>query len=82
MLARSALGMSPQRYLMLRRFEHAVSLLDAGVSIAQVAAVAGYTDQSHLHREVVRFAHATPGTLASSLRATPVQDLGVITDGH
>jgi AraC-like DNA-binding protein len=72
---RSGLGISAQHYLMLRRFEHAVTLLEGGITIAQVAALAGYADQSHLHREVLRFTGVTPGTLVSSAHATSVQDL-------
>jgi AraC-like DNA-binding protein len=72
-----ALGMGPQRYLMLRRFEHAVNLLNAGLPIAQVASTAGYADQSHLHREIVRLTQASPGNLVSDLGATFVQDIGV-----
>ncbi len=78
----AALGMSPQRYLMLRRFEHAVTLLQAGSPIAQVAAVAGYADQSHLHRDVVRFAGVTPGVLFSGRDATSIQDVDVVTEEH
>jgi AraC-like DNA-binding protein len=75
---RSALGISPQHYLMLRRFERAATLLEARIPIAQVAAIAGYADQSHLHREVLRFAGVTPGRLVSSHDATYVQDLGLV----
>jgi AraC-like DNA-binding protein len=78
---RSALGMSAQHYLMLRRFEHAFALLEAGIPIAQVAALAGYADQSHLHRDVSRFAKVTPGRLVSSSDATSLQDSSPINEG-
>ncbi len=81
-LARTSLGMSPQRYLMLRRFEYAAGLLDAGLPIARVAATAGYADQSHLHRDVIRFAHTSPGGLVASRDATSVQDGGVSSGSH
>ena len=81
-LARTALGMSPQRYLMLRRFEYAAGLLDAGLSIALVAATAGYADQSHLHRDVIRFAHTSPGQLVASRDATSIQDGDVSSGSH
>jgi AraC-like DNA-binding protein len=78
---RSALGLSAQHYLMLRRFEHALALLEAGIPIAQVAALAGYADQSHLHREVLRFTGVTPAMVVSSNDATSIQDAHTINEG-
>jgi AraC-like DNA-binding protein len=70
----TALGVSPQHYLMLRRFEHGTALLAAGVPIAQAATEAGYFDQSHFHRHVKRFAGVTPAQLGRRSDATYVQD--------
>ncbi len=80
--AKSVLSMSPQRYVMLQRFDKAVNLLQGGLPIAQVAAAAGYADQSHLHREVVRLAHTTPAKLVAMAGATYVQDGDPILGGH
>jgi AraC-like DNA-binding protein len=78
---RSALGISAQHYLMLRRFEHGLALLESGIPIAEVAVLAGYADQSHLHREVLRFTTLTPGKLVSSSNATSIQDWDSISEG-
>lgn len=61
---RSQLGLPPKRAVKLVRFDHAAHRLVAGEGAAQVAADAGYTDQSHLHRDVTAFPGATPATVA------------------
>jgi AraC-like DNA-binding protein len=61
---RSQLGLPPKRALKLVRFDHAVHRLVAGEGAARVAADAGYTDQSHLHRDVMAFTGATPAIVA------------------
>ncbi len=61
---RSQLGLPPKRASMLVRFDHAAHRLVAGESAARVAADAGYTDQSHLHRDVMACTGATPATVA------------------
>jgi AraC-like DNA-binding protein len=60
----SQIGLTPKRAAMLVRFRHAVEGLMAGRAAADVAADCGYTDQSHLSRDVSSFADTTPGTLA------------------
>ncbi|MFK4272913.1 helix-turn-helix domain-containing protein [Streptomyces milbemycinicus] len=60
---RSQLGLPPKR-VKLVRFDHAAHRLVAGEAAAQVAADAGYADQSHLHRDVMAFTGATPTTVA------------------
>ncbi|MEU2041943.1 helix-turn-helix domain-containing protein [Nocardia niwae] len=61
----SQIGLTPKRAAMLVRFRHAVEGLVAGLPAADVAAACGYTDQSHLCRDVSSFAQVTPGTLAA-----------------
>ncbi|MFH8411339.1 helix-turn-helix domain-containing protein [Streptomyces sp. NPDC018019] len=61
---RSQLGLPPKRAVKLVRFDHAAHRLVAGEGAAQVAADAGYADQSHLHRDVMAFTGATPGAVA------------------
>lgn len=61
----SQLGLSPKRAAKLVRFDHAVHRLVAGGPPALVAAEGGYTDQSHLHRDVAAFTGLTPGTIAA-----------------
>ena len=60
---RSQLGLPPKRAVKLVRFDHAAHRLVAGDGAAQVAADAGYTDQSHLHRDVMEFTGTTPATV-------------------
>ncbi|MFE9574969.1 helix-turn-helix domain-containing protein [Nocardia sp. NPDC006044] len=69
---RSQVGVAPKRAAKLMRFHHAAHHLTAGRSTALVAAECGYTDQSHLHRDVSAFTGTTPTALAgnSGLAAT------------
>jgi len=59
------LGMPPKRAAKLVRFDHAVHRLVAGRPAAEVAAEAGFTDQSHLHRDVRSFTGLTPATVTA-----------------
>jgi AraC-like DNA-binding protein len=63
---RAQIGLTPKRAAQLVRFDHAAHRLAAGCSPAIVAADAGYADQSHLHRDVIAFAGATPAAIAAS----------------
>ncbi|WP_380281670.1 helix-turn-helix domain-containing protein [Kitasatospora purpeofusca] len=63
---RSQTGLTPKHAARLVRFDHAAHRLAAGHRPALVAAEAGYADQSHLHREVVAFAGATPTAVAAA----------------
>ena len=60
----SQIGLTPKRAAMLVRFRHAVDGLLAGRPAADVAVDCGYTDQSHLCRDVASFAEITPGAVA------------------
>ncbi|MEU6269132.1 AraC family transcriptional regulator [Saccharopolyspora shandongensis] len=57
------IGLPPKRAAKLVRFDHAVHGLVAGQDAAGVAADGGYTDQSHLHRDVAAFTSLTPTTV-------------------
>jgi AraC-like DNA-binding protein len=63
---RSQIGLTPKHAAQLIRFDHAAHRLSAGHSAALVAAESGYTDQSHLHRDVKTFAGVTPRTVAAA----------------
>jgi AraC-like DNA-binding protein len=63
---RHQFGLPPKRAARLARFDRAVHRLVAGVDPATVAAENGYSDQSHLHRDVRRFAGTTPTEVAGS----------------
>lgn len=58
-------GLPPKRAARLVRFDNAVHRLVAGQDAAGVAADGGYTDQSHLHRDVMAFTGVTPTTVAA-----------------
>lgn len=60
----SQIGLPPKRAATLVRFDHAAHRLVAGQNPARVAADGGYSDQSHLHREVSAFTGTTPETLS------------------
>jgi AraC-like DNA-binding protein len=57
------IGLPPKRAAKLVRFDLAAHRLVAGEGPARVAADGGYTDQSHLHRDVMAFTGVTPATL-------------------
>lgn len=61
---RDQVGLTPKRAAQLIRFDDAAHLLAAGHSAARVAAESGYSDQSHLHRDVVAFSGMTPTAVA------------------
>ncbi|WP_181697634.1 AraC family transcriptional regulator [Nocardia sp. GTS18] len=56
-------GVTPKQATKIVRFRRALDRLAAGQPVADVAAICGYADQPHLHREVVAFAGTTPRTL-------------------
>ncbi|MFD4837525.1 AraC family transcriptional regulator [Achromobacter sp. NPDC058515] len=57
---RALFGTSPYRYVMLRRLDQARRLIAAGRPLADAAADAGFTDQSHLTRRHVQTYGLTP----------------------
>ena len=62
------LDMTPHAYLVQRRLAVARSLLDAGETIAEAAAGAGFADQAHLTRLFRRCLGFTPAAYARSRR--------------
>ncbi|MEV0999838.1 AraC family transcriptional regulator [Nonomuraea sp. NPDC050202] len=62
---KSQIGVSPKRAATIVRFDLALRRLGTAAGVAEVAAELGYADQSHLHREVLRFAGRTPGAIAA-----------------
>ena len=75
---RTHLGLTPKAAASVVRFEHAAA--DLGRPLAEVAAVHGYADQSHLTRDVVRYSGDTPGKLRRGARPTPYTALGQAPD--
>ena len=58
------IGLSPKRYMRLRRFEHALSLTRLEHPAREVAFAAGYADQAHFIREFRNFCGTTPRRFA------------------
>jgi AraC-like DNA-binding protein len=57
---RAATGLTPKQAARLARFERAQRGLASRASIAEIAALCGYADQSHMTREFSALAGATP----------------------
>ncbi|KAB8331751.1 AraC family transcriptional regulator [Scytonema tolypothrichoides VB-61278] len=57
---RKEVGLPPHAYLVQVRVARAKAMLSKGLSIAQVAADTGFTDQSHLTRHFKRLVGVTP----------------------
>lgn len=73
---RRAFGTSPDRYRTMRRLELARAAVENGIPLAQVAAVTGFADQSHLTRQFKQTYGFTPArwrtlTAASPAKRTP-----------
>jgi AraC-like DNA-binding protein len=60
-LFNAELGLTPHQYLMMRRLDCARSMVNQGHALHNVAAAAGYNDQSHLTRNFKRAFDVTPG---------------------
>ena len=69
---KSATGLPPHQYVIARRVERAKQLLQGGgdFSLAQVAAHAGFSDQSQLSHHFKRLVGVTPGQFRMSARIT------------
>ncbi len=63
-----SIGMPPHAYLTHLRVACARRLLIEGTSLAQVATLAGFYDQSHLTRHFKRIVGVTPGQYAAATR--------------
>jgi AraC-like DNA-binding protein len=62
------LGLTPHAYILQRRIALARRLIRGGQALAEVAAIAGFYDQSHLTRCFVRQFGVTPSRYASNAR--------------
>lgn len=61
-------GMPPHEYQMLRRVRLAKEAIRGGLGLAESAAAAGFSDQSHLTRCFRKVMGMTPGVFAAGLR--------------
>lgn len=62
----SLTGLTPHAYIVQRRVDLARKLIRSGAALADAAAAAGFTDQSHLHRAFTARYGMTPGTYAQA----------------
>jgi AraC family transcriptional regulator len=67
---KAATGLPPHQYVIMRRVERAKQLLQAGtdLSLAEVAAHAGFSDQSQFSRHFKRLVGVTPGQFQTPAR--------------
>jgi AraC family transcriptional regulator len=67
---KAATGLPPHQYVIARRVERAKQLLQAGtdLSLAEVAARAGFSDQSQFSQHFKRLAGVTPGQFRTPAR--------------
>jgi AraC family transcriptional regulator len=67
---KAATGLPPHQYFILRRVERAKQLLqgDGDLALAEVAASAGFSDQSQFTRHFKRLVGVTPGQFRTPAR--------------
>ena len=70
-------GMSPRALRREVRWRRALELLGGTMPLAEVAAAAGFADQSHLHRVVVAHAGCTPALLRRQIKYAQDRHLAV-----
>lgn len=61
-------GLTPHAYQLQRRLDVARNVIALGTPLAAAAAVAGFSDQSHLTRAFTRRYGVTPGAFAAAVR--------------
>ena len=65
---RAAVGMPPYAYLESVRIRHTQRLIKEGMPLAEVAAEAGFSSQSHMTRQFKKIIGVTPGQYAGHIR--------------
>ena len=63
-----ATGLPPHQYVIARRVERAQQLLQGDVSLTEVAARTGFSDQSHFSHHFKRLVGVTPGQFRTRVR--------------
>ncbi len=70
-----SVGVTPHRYVVRRRVERARMLIAAGKhALAEIAAMTGFSDQSHMHSWIKQICGVTPGQLLSPALRKNLQD--------
>jgi AraC-like DNA-binding protein len=62
---RATYSTSPHRFLLMRRLQRARRMIEAGEPLAEIAAAAGFSDQSHFNRHFKKAFGVTPGRWAA-----------------
>ncbi|MEZ2328532.1 AraC family transcriptional regulator [Mesorhizobium sp. RCC_202] len=65
---RATYSTSPHRFLLMRRLQRARRMIEAGEPLAEIAAGAGFSDQSHFNRHFKKAFGVTPGRWAALVR--------------
>jgi AraC-like DNA-binding protein len=65
---RATYATSPHRFLLMRRLQRARRMIEAGEPLAEIAAGAGFSDQSHFNRHFKKAFGLTPGRWAALVR--------------
>ena len=58
---RTLFGTSPYRYVTMRRLSYCIHLIQTGLSLADSALEAGFSDQSHMTRQFIKAYGISPG---------------------
>ena len=66
---RGATGLPVHQFILRRRVDRAVELLEEGdLPLAEVASLSGFTHQAHMNRVVIKLKGLSPGRLRSRRR--------------
>lgn len=80
---RRAVGLPPHAYVIQRRVQLAKRQIASGASLARVAAMTGFADQSHLSRHFRRLVGVPPGRYARAVSASVARtEVRIVQDGR
>jgi len=74
-LWREIVGIQPRTFIQLMRFHNALEMIDAGARLVEVAADCGYSDQSHMARQIKAISGLPPSSLRRRLGNKVYRDL-------
>lgn len=70
-LFKDYVGLSPERYAGIVRFNKALSLFDSPLNLTEIALESGYYDQAHFIRDFRRITGGSPSVYRNNLALTP-----------
>lgn len=68
-------GIQPRKFIQLMRFHNALQMINAGAKLVKVAADCGYSDQSHMARQIKAISGLPPSSLRRRLGNKVYRDL-------